>query len=785
MKKNLTFLILIILLTMIIIPSDIYAIEETTSIYKQSESLEIANDLNLKIKNRETLENSYKTEQHERLTLSATATTKTTDNILKSPSRVYSFGNQIQVDEDQENMYFVYGNQIIKYSLKDNTRVVIHELNSEELNFEATSKNGVIYIYKNLTGNNGKKCCQIFKYDIKQDKEIGRLTINTTEYIIGDDSLYDLVVDNNGYMYFAYGDANASIISFDSNGKYIDKIENSNQSDFVMYYGTSYDDKVIFFTLPNIAATSGYIKINNGKFVDHKFWINNVGQNWRYSQDGQYAIDHMGNTIKLTYNSTDIGFKYSVILNTHRGLVAYNPAGVFDGDYLYALGTDSIFLKINLNTKKVEGRYKLQDTTLENKEIKDFKVSKGKLYIVLRENIGYNSYYYIVTKDISRDLEQITTTDINTHEAQKHSKEDIIGKYKTAKSAFNYKTGVFELEPNYASAPYVAGSLKAGVKQDTLNQLNFYRWLTGLNEVSINTQYMDRSQKGAVILARLNELTHWPSKPSDMDDKWYNEAYAGVNAGYDYSGNVSYGVRMDKSPLEFILDTNNVEKNVGHRSSMLDPRSNKTSFGYCNNYAAISMYTTSEDLGNDDIWYSWPSPGYFPIENMDISMMWSIQLDNDYSFYPGGNGLSLTLTSGDNKKYEIALNEMFYDSYYNNFYFDLPSELLNYLTDGGNTFKPGKKVTVDFCGLVDFEFNSVNIHYTTEFFESESSTLGDVNNDKKINTLDAIMILQHISKKITLTETQSLAADTSKDGKINTLDVIRILQYISKKITQF
>lgn len=67
----------------------------------------------------------------------------------------------------------------------------------------------------------------------------------------------------------------------------------------------------------------------------------------------------------------------------------------------------------------------------------------------------------------------------------------------------------------------------------------------------------------------------------------------------------------------------------------------------------------------------------------------------------------------------------------------------------------------------------------------EPYTLGDVNADGKINTLDSILILQHIAHKITLTETQKLAADTSKDGNINTLDSIKILQYIARKITEF
>ena len=67
----------------------------------------------------------------------------------------------------------------------------------------------------------------------------------------------------------------------------------------------------------------------------------------------------------------------------------------------------------------------------------------------------------------------------------------------------------------------------------------------------------------------------------------------------------------------------------------------------------------------------------------------------------------------------------------------------------------------------------------------EPYTLGDVNADGTINTLDSILILQHIAHKITLTETQKLAADTSKDGNINTLDSIKILQYMAHKITEF
>lgn len=60
---------------------------------------------------------------------------------------------------------------------------------------------------------------------------------------------------------------------------------------------------------------------------------------------------------------------------------------------------------------------------------------------------------------------------------------------------------------------------------------------------------------------------------------------------------------------------------------------------------------------------------------------------------------------------------------------------------------------------------------------------GDVNGDGKVNTLDAVKILQYVAKKIVLTSKQSLVADVNGDGKINTLDAVKILQYVAKKIT--
>lgn len=63
--------------------------------------------------------------------------------------------------------------------------------------------------------------------------------------------------------------------------------------------------------------------------------------------------------------------------------------------------------------------------------------------------------------------------------------------------------------------------------------------------------------------------------------------------------------------------------------------------------------------------------------------------------------------------------------------------------------------------------------------------IGDINADGKINSADALLVLQSSTGVITLTDTQKLLADVNEDGKINSTDALLILQYATGKITSF
>ena len=117
-----------------------------------------------------------------------------------------------------------------------------------------------------------------------------------------------------------------------------------------------------------------------------------------------------------------------------------------------------------------------------------------------------------------------TSVTYSTHTSQSHTKLQIKEQYENTLT-YDYSKSMYNVEP-LDVAPYRAGSLKDGVVQDTLRRINFYRWLYGVDPVTINTDKMERSQKGAVIQSANDTLSHTPDKPAGMDDDFYNEAYS-------------------------------------------------------------------------------------------------------------------------------------------------------------------------------------------------------------------------------------------------------------------
>ena len=84
-------------------------------------------------------------------------------------------------------------------------------------------------------------------------------------------------------------------------------------------------------------------------------------------------------------------------------------------------------------------------------------------------------------------------------------------------------------EPS-VSAPYAPGRLSENLLESGITYLNYIRYVANLPQVQLSAELNENAQYGAVLLAAVDELTHYPSKPADMDDFFYNQGYAATTS---------------------------------------------------------------------------------------------------------------------------------------------------------------------------------------------------------------------------------------------------------------
>ncbi|MBO5420954.1 MAG: dockerin type I repeat-containing protein [Clostridia bacterium] len=129
------------------------------------------------------------------------------------------------------------------------------------------------------------------------------------------------------------------------------------------------------------------------------------------------------------------------------------------------------------------------------------------------------------------------------------------------------------------------------------------------------------------------------------------------------------------------------------------------------------------------------------------------------------NGLVVKVTYSDGKTKNIAYKETKHSNGV--------VEQNIYFSPQGGEFKLGENI----IEVYFLEAYDVYATYKINIVEDEPSvSKGDVNSDKKINSTDALMVLQHSVKLITLTSAQITVADMNSDNKINSLDALVILQ---------
>ena len=228
----------------------------------------------------------------------------------------------------------------------------------------------------------------------------------------------------------------------------------------------------------------------------------------------------------------------------------------------------------------------------------------------------------------------------------KPTQSQILAKFNTAASVNVTRT--FVTNPSVIK-PYSIGKLDTTFVNSAYTFLNFYRYCAGLGQLVLDNNLCygtDGAQYGAVVLAANNTLTHTPSKPSDMDQSFFENGYNATT-----TSNISKRTGYDKynsfrQSIWGCMNEKNSTANIttmGHRRWFLNPALLYVGFGYAESEAGSSyivnkVFDRSAKYGDYDF-VSWPSSGNFPNDIVDTTTPWSVTL-NPSKIDTSSSGLS-------------------------------------------------------------------------------------------------------------------------------------------------
>ena len=231
-----------------------------------------------------------------------------------------------------------------------------------------------------------------------------------------------------------------------------------------------------------------------------------------------------------------------------------------------------------------------------------------------------------------------SSNNFNTAEEQRI---DVIKtKYKSIQTSF---TGGYFITVPTTTPSYTAGKVKNEVLQAGINAINLVRYIAGIpDDVELDDEYTDLCQHGAVVLTAIDQLTHYPYKPSDMEQAFFDKAYKGTTSSNASTINLPSTTVLKITQYMGDSDPSNIDK-VGHRRWILNPAMKKSGFGVGATKYGL-LYSHDKSRSNVDYDYvAWPSPGVFPTNLFDYNLAWNISLNMQKYDIPDISKIKVTL----------------------------------------------------------------------------------------------------------------------------------------------
>ncbi len=281
-----------------------------------------------------------------------------------------------------------------------------------------------------------------------------------------------------------------------------------------------------------------------------------------------------------------------------------------------------------------------------------FRATETKKYGYFRYHIepegnNYNARiekYYVSEELIQKGGEEVELTqdEMDKYEAAK-------AMYKKSLEEYNQNgTKDHEIEPVYDKVPLVAGKIYENKLIGAVDYLNSIRVAAGIPTVKYNATLSNIAQHKSVLVVYVNNYTeldnsnpHYPPKPNEVSQEFYDTAMSNMSGENLYSGNIISSI------ANAINDGYGDPITCGHRYNILSPWWTDCGLGEATGQGT-HRFSGSQPYTNEIV--AWPSAGITPIEAYSGGY-WTCKFYKNYSITD--NTTVEIVRLNDNKRWEF------------------------------------------------------------------------------------------------------------------------------------
>ncbi len=205
---------------------------------------------------------------------------------------------------------------------------------------------------------------------------------------------------------------------------------------------------------------------------------------------------------------------------------------------------------------------------------------------------------------------------------------------------------LYKTEPVVEGEDYHISVLSDEAYDTAKREINYYRRVAGLGEITLDDELNESAAYGALALAMNNSgLTHRPGQPRFMSDEDFLKAReatesSNISAAYGYPEEDVLSVAVGGQMSD---DSSSNIGTVGHRRWLLNPGVKTLGVGSADNnsnyYTDIRVFgygVQSEDV-NDYDFIAWPASGANLTDTFTSNTPWSVTLNPNVYYTPTEN----------------------------------------------------------------------------------------------------------------------------------------------------